>query len=213
MKPAKVMPPEGRTAGLWEQPQPFVLPHSVEMAFVRSMECPFCHSNLLMDRPAPKTPETIYCPVCGWKPRDVKKIARSKTVYHVAPRGARQSILEHGIDQSRSPRGGDLEGNWLWPDLESAHFYSGGDPDFPMDIWEVNVNDLPLQNYDEQDFEGYPGLVTFEAIPKERVRFLKEAHGSSDDFRTLVGMMKNALNNENYKELYQLAHETIYLRR
>jgi hypothetical protein len=75
MRKAIQMPPEGRTAGLWEQPAPYVLPHSVEMSFVRSMECPFCHSHLLMNDAPPKSPEKVYCPVCGWKPRDVKKEA------------------------------------------------------------------------------------------------------------------------------------------
>jgi 5-methylcytosine-specific restriction endonuclease McrA len=57
------------TAGLWESPSQFQIPHSVEQAFVKAMECPMCHSNLLLNQPPPKSDEKVYCPVCGWTPR------------------------------------------------------------------------------------------------------------------------------------------------
>ena len=38
------------------------------------MECPHCHSNLLLNQAPPKEREKVYCPVCGWIPR-VEKTA------------------------------------------------------------------------------------------------------------------------------------------
>jgi hypothetical protein len=79
MKPAKVMPPAGKTAGLWESISPFQMPASVEQAFVRAMECPMCHSNLLMHSAPPKDASKVYCPVCGWRPRQEKTATTTRT--------------------------------------------------------------------------------------------------------------------------------------
>lgn len=66
--------PKGlKMAGLWESPSQFQIPHSVEEAFIRAMECPHCHSNLLLNAAPPKSREKVYCPVCGWTPRVEKK--------------------------------------------------------------------------------------------------------------------------------------------
>jgi 5-methylcytosine-specific restriction endonuclease McrA/GNAT superfamily N-acetyltransferase len=92
-----------KTAGLWEQPSQFQIPHSVEQAFVRAMECPHCHSNLLLDQPPPKSSEKVYCPVCGWKPREwpVDEAGRpydlyAKTARHVDVEIRREADMPFG---------------------------------------------------------------------------------------------------------------------
>jgi len=68
-----------KTAGLWENHSPFQMPTSVEQAYVRAMECPMCHSNLLLNQPPPKDASKVYCPVCGWTPRKDRTAASNVT--------------------------------------------------------------------------------------------------------------------------------------
>jgi hypothetical protein len=246
MRKAIQMPPEGRTAGLWEQPAPYVLPHSVEMSFVRSMECPFCHSHLLMNDAPPKSPEKVYCPVCGWKPRDVKKTAAKNwehepgVWYHVTTEDRLPLIRQEGLrPDTDAPRfehkysaGIYLFGmpeqayNWYRPEEWDAPLVMLRITGIPEDQVQPDpemVNDYPPGEW-EQMLQGnepywqYEQVIYSGTIPPQQIEWhphsfsnenddtwQKLAHGYGDDFRTLLGMMKHAYQNEEFGELLQLA--------
>lgn len=125
----------------------------------------------------------------GQWPRHSQKTART-TMYHVAPMGRREAILEQGLQiGQQSPWGAEPdfdEGIYLWDTPENADLYAQramtiGDPD----IWRVDVTGLNLSRdpYFETErsklynipehWQSPAGNVgafrTFDNIPPERL--------------------------------------------
>lgn len=113
----------------------------------------------------------------------IAKVA-GKVMYHIAPVEARESIEQYGLDHSRSGAGPIISGdgeelpkaNYLYNNSESAQeaFKARNDPNRPVDLYEVNVDGLPLEADPYEDVEAAMSHTPIE--PQRLTRLSKLSH-------------------------------------
>lgn len=94
-------------------------------------------------------------------------------LYHVTQTDSRASILAHGLDHTRNPRGGyiwtgSLKGNYLFGSDSWAFQRATNDFVPPTDIWRVDVEGLDV----ERDRRMVDSFVVAEVVPADRLKLI-----------------------------------------
>ena len=110
------------------------------------------------------------------------KTSAQQVMYHLAPRDARESIQQNGIDWNRAtnplPNDDGPDGQEEWP---RANYLFHEYPDMKSawdDVYEVNAEGLTLHP-DPYHPEGDYASYTHETIPPHRIRLLPAEHTSA----------------------------------